>query len=153
MSDKQKILISHRGNINGENSKWENHPDYIDEALKQDYDVEVDVWYKSGIWYTGHNLPTHNVKISYLMNNRFWLHCKNYDALKELTLLDKEKELNFFYHSTDPYTLTSKGYIWAYPNFSGSYKTIAVLPELYHTDVTSFDGICSDFVQFYRDIL
>jgi hypothetical protein len=151
MSDK-KILISHRGNINGTNPERENHPDYIDDALKEDYDVEIDIWYKNGSWYTGHDLPTHNINFSYLLNTRFWLHCKNYDAMKQLILL-APNEANFFYHSTDPYTLTSKGYIWAYPNFSGSHKTIAVLPELYHTDITSFDGICSDFVQFYREIL
>ena len=39
------ILISHRGNINGKNTEKENHPSYIDEAIKGEYDVEIDVWY------------------------------------------------------------------------------------------------------------
>jgi len=37
------ILISHRGNINGQNLEKENSPDYVLEALSKNYDVEVDV--------------------------------------------------------------------------------------------------------------
>ena len=40
------ILISHRGNINGKFKSWENEPTYIDKAISEGYDVEVDVWYK-----------------------------------------------------------------------------------------------------------
>ena len=38
-------LIAHRGNIDGPNPERENSPEYIEEALKAGYDVEVDVWY------------------------------------------------------------------------------------------------------------
>ena len=38
-------LIAHRGNINGPNPEKENHPDYINTAIKSGYDVEVDVWF------------------------------------------------------------------------------------------------------------
>ena len=37
------ILISHRGNIDGKNEVWENHPKYIIEALEAGYDFEIDV--------------------------------------------------------------------------------------------------------------
>ena len=37
------ILIAHRGNTIGPNIEKENHPDYIDEAIKKGFDVEVDI--------------------------------------------------------------------------------------------------------------
>ena len=41
-------LISHRGNINGIHKNDENKPEYINNALGQNYDVEVDVRYHDG---------------------------------------------------------------------------------------------------------
>jgi len=38
-----KIFIAHRGNIGLANSKKENSPEYIDEAIKAGFDVEIDV--------------------------------------------------------------------------------------------------------------
>jgi hypothetical protein len=49
------ILISHRGNINGKIVEKENHPDYIDEAINLDYDVEIDIWMIEGILMLGHD--------------------------------------------------------------------------------------------------
>jgi hypothetical protein len=49
------ILIAHRGNISGPNSDFENSIPYIQEALNQDYNVEVDVWFddnKGWFWVT-----------------------------------------------------------------------------------------------------
>jgi len=40
------ILISHRGNINGRFESWENEPTYIDKAIAEGYDVEIDIWHK-----------------------------------------------------------------------------------------------------------
>ena len=36
------IYISHRGNLNGKSDR-ENQPDYLEEALAQGFDVEIDV--------------------------------------------------------------------------------------------------------------
>ena len=47
------IIISHRGNINGPEPQKENLPDYIDFALENGLDVEVDLWWNKGI-YLGH---------------------------------------------------------------------------------------------------
>ena len=41
------ILISHRGNLTGPNPKKENHPDYILNALREGYEVEIDVWFEN----------------------------------------------------------------------------------------------------------
>ena len=43
-------LISHRGNINGKQLDLENDPKYIENAIKQGYDVEVDIWYTDGFY-------------------------------------------------------------------------------------------------------
>jgi hypothetical protein len=152
----RKILISHRGNVDGENKEWENHPDYIEFALEDGYDVEIDIWLKNNKWYLGHDVLQYEIPFDFLLNDHFWIHCKNYESLQYLSLYYKnnnESKLNFFFHNNDSYTLTSKGYIWAYPNNFGHKNTIAVLPELYHTNINSFDGICSDYINFYRNIL
>ena len=39
------ILISHRGNINGKKPDLENKPEYIQNAIKLGYNVEIDVWW------------------------------------------------------------------------------------------------------------
>ena len=51
------ILISHRGNILGRKKQLENNPNYIDNALKLGYDVEVDVWSIDKQFYLGHDEP------------------------------------------------------------------------------------------------
>ena len=38
------IFISHRENIDGSNAKNENKTSYIFKALKNNFDVEVDIW-------------------------------------------------------------------------------------------------------------
>ena len=43
------ILISHRGNIDGKIVERENHPDYIDKAISEEFDVEIDVWMIEGV--------------------------------------------------------------------------------------------------------
>jgi hypothetical protein len=37
------VVISHRGNIDGSKSECENNPTYIQQALDQGFEVEVDV--------------------------------------------------------------------------------------------------------------
>ena len=51
------IFISHRGNLDGLNPDRENSPDYIDEAIKLGFDVEVDVRTKDGQLWLGHDEP------------------------------------------------------------------------------------------------
>jgi hypothetical protein len=51
-------LIAHRGNINGSNPEKENHPDYINEAIKLGHNVEIDVWFINNKFYLGHDDPS-----------------------------------------------------------------------------------------------
>jgi len=140
------ILISHRGNINGKIPEKENHPDYIQEALNLGYDVEIDVWCIEDKLYLGHDEPQYAINKSFLCNDRLWVHCKNPEALNKL----KFEKINIFYHETDTVTLTSFGYIWAYPGKQPIKNSIAVMPELYLDDISQCIGICSDNIQNYK---
>ena len=144
------ILISHRGNINGPAPDRENHPDYILQALKKVQAVEIDVWYQDNNWALGHDSPTYEINKHFLLNENFWCHAKNIDALVRMNLLDN----HYFWHQKDDYTLTTGGFIWAYPGQSLTSKTICVMPE--KTDYTKADisraaGICSDFISTYKE--
>ena len=64
-------IISHRGNVRGRVPGRENAPSYIDCALGNGYDVEIDVWYKNDKLYLGHDAPEHEVDLDYLNNKKF----------------------------------------------------------------------------------
>ena len=104
------IFISHRGNINGINKKFENNPNYIQHAIDKGFNVEIDVWYKD-YFFLGHDKPQYKVSSKFLENTKFWCHAKNLEALEKLQKL----RTKYFWHQNDDYTLTSNGYIWTYP--------------------------------------
>jgi len=142
-----KFLISHRGNLNGSNVDKENHPDYIKLALQLGYDVELDVWYDKEKWYLGHDYPTYEVKFSFLLDRRLWLHAKNGDAFSKLL---QDHTLNIFWHTTEDWILTSKGYIWTHPNKYLYPNSICVMPEIgYNGNIDTCIGICSDYISNY----
>lgn len=153
------IYISHRGNLDGPNPEMENKPQYILETLKLGYDVEVDVWFFNEQWYLGHDNPTYKIDFYdfiYDKRKRFWLHAKNIDSLNELVTMRKElsiKDLKYFWHQKDDYTLTSNGYIWTYPGKQLMKNSISVLPEkngLVFEDVEHCYGVCSDYIKKYK---
>ena len=127
-----KVGISHRGNIDGPNPENENKPSYILDAIVKGYEVEVDFWFSNNKFYLGHDEPQYDIPIEWLENNyrKLWIHCKNVDAISKLHELDRGGfYLNYFWHENDKVTLTSQGYIWAYPGVECS-NGIAVMPEL-----------------------
>ena len=135
------ILISHRGNINGKIPLRENEPSYIKDAIKKGYNVEIDVWWYNNSFYLGHDVPTYKVDVKYLHDYRLWCHAKNLEAIVEMS---KHPTIHYFWHQKDDITLTSKGYIWAYPGKQPIKNSIAVLPELYNDDLGVCKGVCSD---------
>ncbi|MDA9698610.1 hypothetical protein N9U81_04330 [Candidatus Pelagibacter sp.] len=140
------ILISHRGNIDGVNKLRENKIDYINEAIKNGFDVEIDVWYKKNEFYLGHDNPVDKVSKDYLKNNSLWCHAKNFESLQKML----ENDIHCFFHDTDKYTLTSRNYIWAFPGIDGGENTIAVKPEGKNLNLIKFSGICSDNIINYK---
>lgn len=143
------ILIAHRGNTEGPKLDLENSPEYIDAAIESGFDAEVDLWVQKNKLYLGHDSPDYLITQDYLLDreNSLWVHCKNGKAL-EVCL---DLEVHCFFHVSDEYTLTSRGYVWGYPGADviGRYF-ISVMPEW--DNITSFSGvtgICSDYVRNY----
>jgi hypothetical protein len=144
------ILISHRGNLNGKILEKENHPDYIDAAIKKEFDVEIDVWYNDGVLYLGHDSIQYQITSDWLKKRigKLWIHCKNVDAMEWFNQCGQN--FNYFWHQVDTVTLTSRGNIWAYPGNQPIERSIAVLPELNDDKLTKCMGICSDYIIKYK---
>ena len=137
------ILIAHRGNIYGKEVDFENKPEYIDNALEEGYDVEVDVRvHKDGL-YLGHDEPQYPIQEDYLLNNKIWCHCKDLDAFYKLHQI----EAHCFWHTKEDVILTSRGVIWTFPRKRLLPNSVCVLPELgFSGIIENCSGICSDHV-------
>ena len=139
--------IAHRGNLVGP-SAMENHPDQIREALNAGFDVEVDAWIVDNKLYFGHDAPQYEVSFD-IITDRFWVHCKNFEALK----WHSRTSHNCFWHDTDDYTLTSKNFLWTNIGKELHYNSVMVMPELSSGDWLTNTvnakcyGICSDYIQ------
>ena len=143
------ILISHRGNINGKKPELENGQSYCQAAIDAGYNVEIDVWYIDNKWYLGHDEPTYQIELDYLKNNNLWCHAKNIDALNQMT---QYSNIHSFWHQEDDVTLTSKNFLWTYPNKKLTKNSICVLPELANQTPTDVFGICSDYIIKYKGL-
>ena len=143
-------LIAHRGNTNGRLESQENEPTYIDIAIKNGYDVEVDVWYINGILWLGHDKPDYGIDLRWFRDriSKLWIHCKNIEAV--LYFKECEYEFNYFWHQEDDIALTSFNFVWAYPGKQPIKGSIAVMPEINDDDISQSFGICSDYVEKYK---
>ncbi len=143
------ILISHRGNLNGKVVDRENHPDYIDEAIKAGYDVEIDVWMVDNEFYLGHDKPQYKVIYNWLSTRyeKLWIHCKNVEAVEWFN----QNGFNYFWHEEDTVVLTSMNVLWAYPGKQPIVGSIAVLPEIHNDKLDACIGICSDYITTYKN--
>lgn len=157
--NKNVKIIAHRGNLSGPNPLKENSPDYIEEALSEGFDVEIDLWVKDEQCYLGHDNPQYFVTMEWLEKYKdvLWIHCKHGEALEKIS--SSSVEFNYFYHECDRYTLTSKGIGWVLVGQIPFTKAVIVLPE--SIDFYRFNpgyiersyGICTDKPFFYRDNL
>jgi hypothetical protein len=143
-------LIAHRGNRFGPHPEWENNPDYLTETIRAGYDVELDVRRIDGRFYLGHDNPDYEVDMKFFAQIResAWIHCKNLEALHFFL---KMPEFNCFWHQNDDYTVTSHGFIWAFPGKPVTSNSIAVMPEYapnFNIPASVF-GVCTDYVEKY----
>lgn len=145
-------LIAHRGNTTGSNPLEENKPEYIEKAISDGYDVEIDLWHQDQSFYLGHDEPQYQITALWLYKNKeyLWIHCKNYDALEKIS--NSPVDYNFFWHEVDKFTLTSAGYIWTYPGQLSNRNSIVVMPETNKDGIMEMSnyecyGICSDYVR------
>jgi len=153
------ILISHRGNTTGAFPLLENTRGYIDTAIKDGFDVEVDVWGHDGRLWLGHDAGVLSISIGYLHDHfdHLWVHCKNIEAIN--ILHEHAPLVRHFWHQKDDYTITSNGLVWCYPGKQPPTKRgIVVMPELLMTlDAIhaywqqGVYAICSDFVGVLKD--
>jgi len=143
------ILISHRGNLNGKKEEYENHPIYIDEAIKLGFDVEIDIWMIEGVLLLGHDEPQYGITQDWLnkRSDKLWIHCKNVEAME---WFDSINGFNYFWHENDTVTLTSQMTMWAYPGKQPIKNSIAVMPEIYGDNITECLGVCSDYIEKYK---
>lgn len=147
----KSTLIAHRGLLYGPNKELENHPDQIKKALDMSFDVEVDVWLVDGCLFLGHDEPQYPITIDFLNNDHIWVHAKNYEALE---VLSQDHRIHLFSHDIDKYVLTSRSFIWTYPDKTSSYgpRSIVVMPERFCEVSEIYEkfkhcyGICSDYV-------
>jgi hypothetical protein len=137
-------IISHRGNLSGPNQQEENKMEYIDNALSLGYDVEIDLWYINDDFYLGHDEPTYKTNMEFISKSGLWIHAKNLEALYQLTKTD----LHYFWHQNDDFTLTSKNFIWTYPNKETTNNSVIVTLENNLNKFLNLDiyGICTDYV-------
>ena len=146
------ILISHRGNLDKINRDYENNPDYIIDATKNNYYVEIDLWKIKDNLYLGHDEPQWIINSEFLDNSKFYVHCKNENALEYLSSISFKSK--YFWHQSDQYTIVSNGVVWVHVGKKVLKNSICCLPEQgYEGDLKSCYGICSDFISDYLPLL
>lgn len=163
-------LISHRGNLHGKDVSIENNSEQIEYVISQGYDCEIDVWYKNGNYYLGHDEPFEEISIKFLVDNhtKLWIHCKDKESLSSFVNSRWWCQLNYFYHVNDPCVLTSKGYVWNFPETKVDMNGIWVMPEWgvekseddikkWLMETSAFkhtrkliSGICSDYIAYIK---
>ena len=80
-----------------------------------------------------------------MLNQFFWCHAKNFEALNRLLKI----RANCFWHENDEYTLTSNNKIWTFPEKRVTINSIIVCHTKQETKKMSkkdIYGICSDYV-------
>ena len=136
-------IISHRGNVRGPLPDKENRPSYIDCAIGNGYDVEIDLRIIDGELWLGHDVPQYKVEHSWLQPRKeyLWIHCKDLAAAKECW------EYQSFCHMGDPYTYTSTGKIWLH-DLSMKIDNNVIIPLIDDIDYSPMNGdpyaICTD---------
>lgn len=140
-------LIAHRGNLEGPKPELENDPNYLDDAMDQGFDVEVDVWRVDGELFLGHDGPTYPIYTQFLQRPQIWAHAKNLEALDFML----NNAIHCFWHEEDARTLTSQGYVWTYPNKETITKSVIVVLELeLNLENTNIHGVCGDHVATWK---
>lgn len=150
-------IIAHRGNLDGRNPFEENRPEYIDKAIEEGFDVEIDIRSEDHNFYLGHDDPQYQVSMLWLYQrkDKLWIHCKDFRSMEVLS--NSPVDFNYFWHESDRYTLTSNGIGWVYPGQQPYEKSVVVLPEdtLYFDEEyvknNKFYALCTDFCYRYKD--
>ena len=147
------IIISHRGNTDGESEFTANVPDAVSALLNKGIHCEIDVWKVFDKYFLGHNEPKYEVEKEFLKNEKLWCHAKNLVALEDML----HNGVHCFWHEEDECVLTSKGIMWVHPKVIPPDNSIAVLPEVStpsnywakKRQIKRCYGVCSDYIENY----
>jgi hypothetical protein len=149
------IYISHRGNLDGINTKRENSLDYIDEAINAGYDVEIDLRCKNNRLFLGHDTPDYPVADDWLRERKdsLWIHVKDYFSL--VWILKNDFGYKYFCHENDRYTLTSNGYVWSH-DLKNKMTDRCIVPLLSKKQIERFSqrkfyAVCTDYPVFCKN--
>lgn len=145
-------LISHRGNVSGPNKDLENKTDYINNAIDQGFDVEIDLRINNGCLFLGHDYPQYEIDFNWLKErkDKLWIHCKDFKSLSLLSSTD----FTFFFHLKEDYTIISNGLIWV--DNLNNYNNKCVIPLITKDQIqtplkNSVFGICSDYISLFKN--
>ena len=148
-------IISHRGNTCGPDSKKENTPAYIDKALEEGFDVEIDLRKIKDTFYLGHDKPLNEVSFEWLENRKkyLWIHTKNFNAFE--SLLEISRGFIFFYYTCEPLVLVSNGKIWCHRINEITYPANCIVPllsksSLQENNQTKWFGVCTDYPLYFK---
>ncbi len=152
-------LYSHRGNLDNVYPLRENVTNYIEYAIKQGFNVEVDVWSINDKIFLGHDGPTNPISHDELLKHseKLLIHCKNPEILHFLTSLHVISNMfcpyHFFWHENDRYTLTNRGIPVIFPGQQPIDNAILMKAE--HFLITDevkkrCYGLCSDYISYYK---
>lgn len=151
-------IISHRGNLNGASCIEENTKKYIDIAIENSFDVEIDLWKLNNEYFLGHDSPDHNVTLEWLSKrrNKLWIHTKNFNAFE--ALLENKNKFKFFYYTSEPIVLVSNMKIWCHQHDKISNPKNCIVPLLSKTCLiknkeTNWHGVCTDYPLFLKKSL
>jgi len=149
---KKPLIYAHRGNLDGPKPDRENNPDYIDEAINAGFRAEVDLHDINGHLFLGHDYPQYLISMNYLRDRSdvLLIHAKNFRALQRL---NGQSCLHYFCHTSDPYTITSRDYLWIHDLSIETDSDDVILPLMTVGLIESvkqsrFNSICTDFVYY-----
>ena len=146
--------ISHRGDLTSINPLLENTPDYIDLAISEGFDVEIDVRFLNEKLYLGHDTPDYLIDVEWLIKRKknLWIHTKDVFSLSLLN----EYDLNLFFHEKERHTIIyNSKFIWTHDIEESTNKSI--IPLLKILDLNLFEkynfvsGVCSDYIKILKN--
>ena len=154
-------IISHRGKLDGPDFPLENTQSAIWHAMREGFDVEIDVFTFAGELWLGHNELTEMTDMQFLWQTieSLWIHCKDLATLEHMMREFSGNALaHYFMHDKDEYALVSNELIWAYPTsqLSDSGRMVSVLPECGNhrlEKLVKCRAICTDYPRKIRDFV
>lgn len=102
---------------------------------------EVDVWKVNDDFFLGHDEPKYKIELEFLKNEKLWCHAKNLEALESML----DKDIHCFWHESDRFTLTSRGYVWTFPGEKGGDRSVIIHKEADWENKYDCHAVCSDY--------